>query len=50
MSRLNSVIRRLQAQRDCLNAAAEMIKDHDGIVLWRYRRTPIFVGNRSRCF
>ncbi|HBN51862.1 MAG TPA: hypothetical protein DD465_22445 [Thalassospira sp.] len=33
MSRLNSVIRRLQAQRDCLNAAAEMIKDHDGIVL-----------------
>ncbi|WP_412777431.1 class I SAM-dependent methyltransferase [Thalassospira lucentensis] len=33
MSRLNSVIRRLQAQRDCLNAAAEMIKDQDGIVL-----------------
>ena len=33
MSRLNSVIRRLQAQRDCLNAAAETIKDQDGIVL-----------------
>ena len=33
MSRLNSVIRRLQAQRDCLNASAVMIDGLEGIVL-----------------
>lgn len=32
MSRLNSVIRRLQAQRDCLNASVKMIETLDGIV------------------
>src|SRR5437764_629059 len=33
MSRLDSFIRRLQAQRDCLNQAAELIGGIDGIVL-----------------
>jgi hypothetical protein len=33
MSRLDSVIRRLQAQRACLNRAAELIRDLDGVVL-----------------
>ncbi len=33
MSRLNSVIRRLRAQRDCLNQAARMIAGMDGPVL-----------------
>jgi hypothetical protein len=33
MSRLDSFIRRLEAQRACLNRAAELIRDLDGIVL-----------------
>jgi hypothetical protein len=33
MSRLDSFIRRLQAQRACLNRAAELIRGIDGIVL-----------------
>ena len=33
MSRLDSVIRRLEAQRACLNRAAELIADIDGAVL-----------------
>lgn len=33
MSRLDSFIRRLQAQRACLNRAAELIGDLDGFVL-----------------
>jgi hypothetical protein len=33
MSRLDSFIRRLEAQRACLNLAAELIRDIDGIVL-----------------
>ena len=33
MSRLDSVIRRLQAQRDCLNAAAAIIADLPGPIL-----------------
>ena len=33
MSRLDSVIRRLEAQRACLNAAARLIDDLDGAVL-----------------
>jgi hypothetical protein len=33
MSRLESMIRRLTAQRACLNAAAEMVKGLDGMVL-----------------
>lgn len=33
MSRLDSVIRRLKAQRACLNAAAERIAGLDGVVL-----------------
>ena len=32
MSRLDSFIRRMQAQRDCLNAAARMIADVPGSV------------------
>ena len=47
MSRLNSVIRRLQAQRDCLNAAAEMIKDQDGIVLEIGLGNEIYVFDRQ---
>jgi len=33
MSRLDSFIRRLEAQRACLDRAAELIRDIDGIVL-----------------
>ena len=33
MSRLDSFIRRLEAQRACLNRAAELIRDIDGFVL-----------------
>jgi hypothetical protein len=33
MSRLDSFIRRLEAQRACLNHAAELIRDIDGFVL-----------------
>ena len=33
MSRLDSVIRRLQAQRSCINFAAAEINDKDGIIL-----------------
>lgn len=33
MSRLDSFIRRLEAQRACLNRAAEMVRRMDGIVL-----------------
>jgi len=33
MSRLDSFIRRLEAQRACLNRTAELIRDLDGIVL-----------------
>ena len=33
MSRLDSFIRRLEAQRACLNGAAELIRDIDGAVL-----------------
>lgn len=33
MSRLDSFIRRLEAQRACLNRAAELIRDLDGIAL-----------------
>ncbi len=33
MTRLDSFIRRLQAQRDCLNAAAECISGQPGVVL-----------------
>ena len=33
MSRLDSFIRRLEAQRACLNAAAERVRELDGIVL-----------------
>jgi hypothetical protein len=33
MSRLDSFIRRVTAQRDCLNAAADMIRDRPGPVL-----------------
>jgi hypothetical protein len=33
MSRLDSFIRRRQAQRACLNRAAELIRDLDGVVL-----------------
>jgi len=33
MSRLDSVIRRLMAQRSCLDLAATLIKDFDGVVL-----------------
>jgi len=33
MSRLDSFIRRVEAQRACLNRAAELIRDLDGIVL-----------------
>ena len=33
MSRLDSFIRRLQAQRACLNRAAELIRGLDGVVL-----------------
>ena len=33
MSRLDSFIRRLEAQRACLNRAAELIRGIDGIVL-----------------
>lgn len=33
MSRLDSVIRRLQAQRACLNAAADRVRGRDGPVL-----------------
>lgn len=33
MSRLDSVIRRLEAQRSCLDLAAEMIQGHEGVVL-----------------
>ena len=33
MSRLDSFIRRLEAQRACLNLAAELIRDLDGAVL-----------------
>jgi S-adenosyl-L-methionine methyltransferase len=33
MSRLDSFIRRLEAQRACLNHAAELIRDVDGLVL-----------------
>jgi len=33
MSRLDSLIRRLEAQRACLNLAAEIIRDIDGVVL-----------------
>jgi hypothetical protein len=33
MSRLDSFIRRLEAQRACLNRAAELIRDIDGVVL-----------------
>jgi hypothetical protein len=33
MSRLDSFIRRLEAQRACLNAAARLIEDFDGAVL-----------------
>jgi hypothetical protein len=33
MSRLDSFIRRMQAQRDCLNAAAQMLADTPGPVL-----------------
>lgn len=33
MSRLDSAIRRLQAQRDCLNAAADLIAGTPGLVL-----------------
>jgi hypothetical protein len=33
MSRLDSFIRRLEAQRACLNFAAELIRDLDGVVL-----------------
>ena len=32
MSRLDSFIRRMQAQRDCLNAAAGLIADVPGVV------------------
>ncbi len=32
MSRLDSFIRRIQAQRDCLNAAAEAVSEIDGAV------------------
>lgn len=35
MSRLESFIRRMQAQRDCINLAAEMIADVPGIV-WEF--------------
>jgi len=33
MSRLDSFIRRVTAQRDCLNAAAELVRDLSGPVL-----------------
>ena len=33
MSRLDSFIRRLEAQRACLNHAAELVRDIDGVVL-----------------
>jgi hypothetical protein len=33
MSRLDSFIRRLEAQRSCLDSAAELIRDIDGFVL-----------------
>ena len=33
MSRLDSFIRRLEAQRACLNRAAELIGDLEGVVL-----------------
>lgn len=33
MSRLDSAIRRLQAQRDCLSQAAELVREIDGPVL-----------------
>lgn len=33
MSRLDSVIRRLKAQRSCLNFVTEMIKDKEGVIL-----------------
>ncbi len=35
MSRLESFIRRMQAQRDCINLAAELIKDVNGVV-WEF--------------
>lgn len=33
MSRLDSFIRRVSAQRDCLNAAAELLADRSGVIL-----------------
>lgn len=33
MSRLDSIIRRLEAQRACLNRAAELVRGLDGVVL-----------------
>ncbi len=33
MSRLDSVIRRLKAQRSCLNFVSEMVKGKEGVVL-----------------
>jgi hypothetical protein len=33
MSRLDSFIRRVQAQRDCLNCASRLMRDIDGVVL-----------------
>jgi hypothetical protein len=33
VSRLDSVIRRLQAQRACLNRAAELVRGTDGVIL-----------------
>ena len=33
MSRLDSFIRRVTAQRDCLNRVAEIIEYHEGLIL-----------------
>ena len=35
MSRLESFIRRMQAQRDCINLAAELVADVPGVV-WEF--------------